>query len=332
MRIDVRLAAVAAGIVLAAVMAAPVHAQSLLQSLFGQSTAKPVEALPPPMPSYRAPVNVQRSRPLREDADEEVPSAPRLAGAKVRTVCVRMCDGFYFPISSQTRQSRLTSDSLRCKAACGHEARLFYSTDAGDDPASMVDLTGRRYDAIQNAFAYRKKLTPGCACKPVPWSAEERMRHTRYAIERAEAIAKAREAEAVKLAAAQGRAAGQGAPHAANEEGTRPSHQSVSGDSAPATPGEVAEMHPASSASSETAMPRVIGERTWIDQPAERSERQARTDRPTKRTLARGEPNAATARSRTNAVRPARQATASPASGSLFNFGTSKYVWPGDPR
>lgn len=283
------------------------------------------------MPSYRAPVNVPRSRPSREAADEEVSSAARLDGAKVRTVCVRMCDGYYFPISSQTRQSRLTSDSLRCKAACGHEARLFYTTDAGDDPASMVDLTGRRYDAIQNAFAYRKKLTPGCACKPVPWSAEERMRHTRYAIERAEAIAKAREAEAVKLAAAQGRAADKGALKSASGEDARPSSQSVSVNSAPATPQEVAEMRPASAASAETAMRQDVAEGIWSDQPAERSERQAGRERPTKRTLARVGPHVATARSRTNAVRPARQVTASPGGG-LFNFGKSKYVWPGDPR
>jgi len=45
----------------------------------------------------------------------------------------------------------------------------------------MVDLTGRRYDQLDRAFVYRKKLIDGCACRPMPWTAAERARHNRYA-------------------------------------------------------------------------------------------------------------------------------------------------------
>ena len=331
MRIDVRLAAVVAGILMAVMTAAPVRAQSLLQTLFGQSPPKPVEALPPPMPSYRAPVHVPRSRPS-QDEDEEVLRTSRLGGAKVRTVCVRMCDGYYFPISSQTRQSRLTPDSLHCKAACGHEARLFYSTDGGGDPASMVDLTGRRYDAIQNAFAYRKKLTPGCACKPVPWSAEERMRHTRYAIERAQAVAKLREAQAVKLAAAQGDSVEKGAPPAAKDQTSSTASRSADDAQTPTAAQSLAELQPAIGVPGQTTQPASTAPNAIDEQFVDRKERRYKAERATRRTTMRSEPHIAAVRPLAAANKSARQATAAPASGGLFNFGKSKYVWPGDPR
>jgi hypothetical protein len=40
----------------------------------------------------------------------------------------------------------------------------------------------------------------------------------------------------------------------------------------------------------------------------------------------------AASKSHVSVNKPGRQATAAPASGGLFNFGKSKYVWPGDPR
>lgn len=327
MLIDIRLAAGAVGFLLAAMIATPVHAQSFLQSLFGQAPPKPVEALPPPTPSYRAPISVPRSRPSRSEEDDEVSSASRFGGAKVRTVCVRMCDGYYFPISSQTRQSRLTSDSLRCKAACGHEARLFYSTEGGDDPASMVDLTGRRYDAIQNAFSYRKKLTPGCACKPAPWSAEERMRHTRYAIERAEAIARLREAEATKLAAADGSMAQK--DMARDKNG-----QSQTAATQPAGVASVAELVPANAPPADATEPGASGQGPESRSPGELAELQRTAARPSKRKPVQVESQKAATRPYAAAGKMARQVAAAPqgGGGGLFNFGKSKYVWPGDPR
>src|SRR4029079_1162684 len=59
-----------------------------------------------------------------------------------RTLCVRMCDGFYFPVSSATNGAGLSRDADACNASCGVEARLFYYPNAGGDIESMVDLTG----------------------------------------------------------------------------------------------------------------------------------------------------------------------------------------------
>jgi hypothetical protein len=45
----------------------------------------------------------------------------------------------------------------------------------------MVDLSGRSYASLPNAFRYRKALVEGCSCKPAPWSVEEAARHQGYA-------------------------------------------------------------------------------------------------------------------------------------------------------
>lgn len=165
-------------------VAGPAFAQSFLEKLFGIGTSKEEHTqLPPPMPSYRAPIHMPQPRVFsRSDAE----SLPQASGT-VRTVCVRTCDGYYFPISNSTSARNLTADNARCKAACGGSSRLFYSSETGEPHmASMVDLSGRRYDELDTAFAYRKALRPGCSCRPPPWSSAERLRHFKYALEEAQ--------------------------------------------------------------------------------------------------------------------------------------------------
>jgi hypothetical protein len=103
-----------------------------------------------------------------------------------RTLCVRLCDGFYFPISDGVRRERLYSDSHQCSQRCDGEARLFYYPTTGGSPETMVDLAGHRYADLPNAFRYRKALVDACTCKPVPWSQESAARHERYAAEAAQ--------------------------------------------------------------------------------------------------------------------------------------------------
>ena len=103
-----------------------------------------------------------------------------------RTLCVRTCDGFYFPISDSVRRERLHHDSHACMQRCDGEARLFYYPTAGGSVETMVDLAGHPYADLPNAFRYRKALVDACTCKPAPWSAQETARHQGYAAEAAE--------------------------------------------------------------------------------------------------------------------------------------------------
>jgi len=84
-----------------------------------------------------------------------------------RTVCVRTCDGAYFPISFATSQARFADDERTCKAQCpAAEATLFAYRNPGEDINQAVSTNGQPYSALPNAFKYRTEFNPSCACKP----------------------------------------------------------------------------------------------------------------------------------------------------------------------
>lgn len=99
---------------------------------------------------------------------------------RYRTLCVRTCDGFYFPIGDGVGRERLHQDARTCESRCTSEARLYYYPVQGGSPETMVDLAGRPYVQERNAFLYRKQLVSGCTCKAPPWSAESAARHRAY--------------------------------------------------------------------------------------------------------------------------------------------------------
>jgi hypothetical protein len=177
----------------------PAAAQGFLEGLFGSDTP----ASPRPAAGYvrrqpfgsstYAPISpyapysdtAPHSRPLglfspyQAYAPYDQPLAPD-TGA-YRTLCVRMCDGFYFPISYATSSAAFDRDAEACTAACGGDARLFYYPNPGGNIEDMVDLMGRAYASYPTAFRYRKTLVKGCQCRPQPWSEAERARHRAYA-------------------------------------------------------------------------------------------------------------------------------------------------------
>ena len=83
-----------------------------------------------------------------------------------RTVCVRTCDGAYFPISFATVPARFPDDEKSCKALCpAAEANLFAYRNPGEDINQAVSISGQPYTALPNAFHYRQEFNPTCACK-----------------------------------------------------------------------------------------------------------------------------------------------------------------------
>jgi hypothetical protein len=100
--------------------------------------------------------------------------------SKYRTLCVRTCDGFFFPIGDNVGRERLYQDARSCEARCDGESKLFYYPVNGGSVETMVDMTGRPYAQLPTAFLYRKTLVAGCTCKPAPWSAESAARHQGY--------------------------------------------------------------------------------------------------------------------------------------------------------
>ena len=95
----------------------------------------------------------------------------RAGGGTYRTLCVRTCDGYYFPISFKVTRAKFNTDSIACLQHCsGGEARLFVHRNPGQKLSNAVDLRGNRYVDLDNAFRYRKELVEGCGCEPALWA------------------------------------------------------------------------------------------------------------------------------------------------------------------
>ena len=113
---------------------------NFIDNLFGGGNTNP---LPPPGADYSGP------------------------SGTFRTVCVRTCDGAYFPVSFATVQARFAADEQVCKAQCpAAEASLFAYRNPGEDINQAVSINGQSYSSLPNAFKYRTEFNPSCSCKP----------------------------------------------------------------------------------------------------------------------------------------------------------------------
>ena len=74
-------------------------------------------------------------------------------GGTFRTICVRTCDGFYFPISFATTPDRFRDDEQTCQRMCpAAEVSLYTYHNPGEDVAQAVSLNGRLYTELPTAF------------------------------------------------------------------------------------------------------------------------------------------------------------------------------------
>src|SRR6516225_7258213 len=82
------------------------------------------------------------------------------------TVCVRACDGFYFPISYSTVPSRFADDARACQRQCpAAEVELYAFRNPGENMEHAVSVTGQPYTSLTDAFRYRKEIIAGCSCR-----------------------------------------------------------------------------------------------------------------------------------------------------------------------
>jgi hypothetical protein len=83
-----------------------------------------------------------------------------------RTVCVRTCDGGYFPVSFATVPARFPDDEKTCKALCpATDAQLYAYRNPGEDINQAVSVNGQPYTALPNAFHFRSEFNPSCSCR-----------------------------------------------------------------------------------------------------------------------------------------------------------------------
>jgi hypothetical protein len=124
----------------------------------------------------------------RKRSDAELKRSVRQGGDRrnsksgtYRTLCVRLCDGFYFPVSYSTRRERLSRDAKQCEQRCPARSRLFVHRNPGEDVDDMVDLQGHPYRNLPTALSYQTKYVADCTCHGNPWDEAALARHRTYA-------------------------------------------------------------------------------------------------------------------------------------------------------
>jgi hypothetical protein len=91
--------------------------------------------------------------------------------ATYRTLCVRLCDGYYFPVSFSTLPNHFQRDSDVCQSRCAAPADLYYHQNPGGAVEQMVSASSQQpYTGLKMAFRYRKEYVPGCSCKQTEYN------------------------------------------------------------------------------------------------------------------------------------------------------------------
>ena len=93
--------------------------------------------------------------------------APQVNNGTYRTLCVRLCDGYYFPISYSAMPGKFPDDEKICQRMCpAADTALYSHRNPGEDVSQAVSTAGRPYSELPAAFAYRKQFNAACTCKP----------------------------------------------------------------------------------------------------------------------------------------------------------------------
>ena len=90
-------------------------------------------------------------------------SATKLASR--RPVCVRLCDGFFFPVSPFQGSGAIASEEATCAGLCPDAPTALYFLPAGSDKIEdAASTSGERYTALPTSLRYRTTRDGACAC------------------------------------------------------------------------------------------------------------------------------------------------------------------------
>jgi hypothetical protein len=118
----------------------------------------PPSALAPALPRYAPRYEERRYMPRASVEDRSQGPSATVSGG---VICVRMCDGFYFPVLNGSIETR----EQICHATCPDaETKVF----RGSHVESAENDSGERYGDLKVAFLYRKERVDACTCRRDP--------------------------------------------------------------------------------------------------------------------------------------------------------------------
>ncbi len=119
---------------------------NFLDAIFGNLTRQPSDVQTVPL-----------------NPDQPLDSTEAEAGSKA--VCVRTCDGAFFPVSYSASQGRLGGLEDMCRALCPNADVSLYTYPPSGQIEQAVSINGAKYMDMPNALKYRQSLDPTCSCK-----------------------------------------------------------------------------------------------------------------------------------------------------------------------
>jgi len=103
---------------------------------------------------------------------------PSDQSSSYRTICVRTCDGYFFPVSYATSPGKFRDDEQACQRMCpASEVALYTYRNPGEDVAQAVSISGQPYTSLANAFRYRQEFNSACNCKRPGESWADALKH-----------------------------------------------------------------------------------------------------------------------------------------------------------
>jgi hypothetical protein len=104
-------------------------------------------------------INHKRKRVAVASIAAQGPSSQR------QTVCVRLCDGYFFPIGPLSRAGDLPNHEAACSSLCPDAPTQLFVEPAGSDRIEdAVSMNGARYTALPVAFRNRAAVDNTCTC------------------------------------------------------------------------------------------------------------------------------------------------------------------------
>jgi hypothetical protein len=129
--------------------------KNFFEELFGLDASEE-----PPEARQQSPSDYGVPDPWVEDNHED----GRLGGSTA--ICVRDCDGGFFPAGFHANSANLDDLNRLCKALCPNASVKLYTRSQWRSLDDAVSIDGARYSEHPNAFKFQTSYDPACGCKP----------------------------------------------------------------------------------------------------------------------------------------------------------------------
>jgi hypothetical protein len=115
--------------------------------------------------------NFGEQRPAPPPDEGVVPEQPDLEEGShgiggSQAICVRSCDGGFFPLSFSAHSAPTADLEQLCQALCPNTEVKLYTKNPRNEIGTALGADGTAYADLPNALKFTKSFDPSCTCKP----------------------------------------------------------------------------------------------------------------------------------------------------------------------